>query len=280
MNNQPTFSIVTPTYNRAYILANAIKSVTNQTYKQWELIIIDDGSTDITKNLVQNFHDERIKYIFQKNAGPSTARNNALSVAKGEWVAYIDSDNEFYPSYLEIMLDWIKKNPGKLYILPKVHKTLDLVENEKVIKSIDVSGEDYPSNLSVKDIFMRRIHFDGNGFVHSRKIIEAGIFWDKNLMRMEEWEFAMRIANKFPEAFLYVPTTLMDYHQRFGGDGVVSNTTYEQWAEAFEYIYQKVKDFSLLKGQKWYPDRIQKYQKLAKEYKEGKVPPPYLRYFV
>ena len=280
MRQQPTVSIITPTYNRAYVLGNAIDSVIKQSYKDWELIIIDDGSADKPKELVQTFSDERIKYIYQKNAGPSAARNKGLSMARGSWIAYLDSDNELYPNYLQVMFNWIRKNPRTLYTLPKVHKTLDLVKNGKTVKSIDVSDEDYPEKVTVKDIFRRKIHFDGNGFIHSRRITEEGIFWDENLMRMEEWEFAMRIANDFPNAFLYIPVVLMDYHQRFGGDGLVSNTTYEEWAEAFEHIYQKVRNFKLLEGQKWYPDRVKKYQQLAKDYKEGKAPAPYMRYFV
>ena len=85
MNN--LVSIVTPTFNRAYILTTAIKSILSQTYKNWEMIIIDDGSTDNTKELVLSFEDKRIKYLYQKNAGPSAARNKAPLTAKGEWIA-------------------------------------------------------------------------------------------------------------------------------------------------------------------------------------------------
>src|SRR3990167_1338260 len=111
MRQQPTVSIITPTYNRAYVLGNAIDSVIKQSYKDWELIIIDDGSADKPKELVQTFSDERIKYIYQKNAGPSAARNKGLSMARGSWIAYLDSDNELYPNYLQVMFNWIRKNP-------------------------------------------------------------------------------------------------------------------------------------------------------------------------
>ena len=271
-------SIITPTFNRAYILATAIQSILSQTYKNWEMVIIDDGSTDNTKELVMSFKDERIKYLYQKNAGPSAARNKAFSISKGEWIAYLDSDNELLPNYLEVMIDWITKNPFALYALPKGRRTLELYERDKLVKMIDDS-EDFPENLTIEDIFMRRLHFDGNGFMHSRTIFEEGIRWDEKISRMEEWEFVMQIGERHPNNFLYVQVPLVNYHQRFGGDGLVSNTTYKQWAETFEYIYQKHKNDTQLEGQTWYPNRVKKYLKLEKDFQAGKAPAPHLRYF-
>lgn len=271
-------SIITPTFNRAYILATAIQSILSQTYKNWEMIIVDDGSTDTTKELVSSFKDERIKYIYQKNAGPSAARNKALLTAKGEWIAYLDSDNELLPNYLEVMVDWITKNPTALYALPSGRRTLELYENDKLVKLIDDSA-DFLKNLTVKDIFMRKLHFDGNGFMHSRKFFEEGLKWDEKISRMEEWEFVMQIGERHPDNFLYVQVPLVNYHQRFGGDGLVSNTTYKQWAETFEYIYQKHKNDTQLKDQTWYPNRVEKYLKLEKDFQKGKAPAPHLRYF-
>jgi glycosyltransferase involved in cell wall biosynthesis len=95
-----------PTYNRAYILKDAIDSVVGQTFDDWELIIMDDGSTDNTHELVKSIGDKRIVYEYQENSGPSTARNNAVGLAGGEWVAYLDSDNELLPTYLETMLKY------------------------------------------------------------------------------------------------------------------------------------------------------------------------------
>ena len=276
MNN--LVSIVTPTFNRAYILTTAIKSILSQTYKNWEMIIIDDGSTDNTKELVLSFEDKRIKYLYQKNAGPSAARNKAPLTAKGEWIAYLDSDNELLPNYLEVMIDWITKNPSALYVLPKGRRTLELYENDKLVKLID-DTEDFPKNLTIKDIFMRKLHFDVNGFMHSRRIFEEGIRWDEKISRMEEWEFVMQIGERHPGNFLYVQVPLVNYHQRFGGDGLVSNTTYKQWAETFEYIYQKHKNDIQLKDQTWYPNRVEKYLKLDKDFQKGKAPAPLLRYF-
>jgi glycosyltransferase involved in cell wall biosynthesis len=103
---KPLISIIIPTYNRAYILENAIKSVLEQTYSAWELIIVDNGSTDNTPDCVNKFKDNRITTIKEaNNLGPALARNKGLEVANGEWITYLDSDNEFLPNYLTSMVN-------------------------------------------------------------------------------------------------------------------------------------------------------------------------------
>ena len=86
------FSIIIPTYNRAAFLPKAIESVLAQTYTDWELIVVDDGSTDNTREVVAQYNDERIIYIYQENAERSAARNNGISQAKGDFICFMDSD--------------------------------------------------------------------------------------------------------------------------------------------------------------------------------------------
>jgi glycosyltransferase involved in cell wall biosynthesis len=244
---------------------NSIDSVIKQTYSNWELIIIDDGSTDDTKNYVNSLKEPKIKYIYQNNSGPSAARNKAFSIIKGGWICYLDSDNELLPNYMDVMLTNINNHPGTLYVLAKGKRTLELYQQEKLIKSIDDS-KDFLDDLNSKDIFLRKFHFDGNGFMHAKRIVDEGFRWDEKLHLLEEWDFVMTFAEKYPDAFLYIPKTLFNYHQRFGTDGLVSNAKYCEWADAFEYIYQKHKADKLLKGQTWYPNRVKKYRKLQKEF--------------
>lgn len=89
------FTIVIPTYNRAILLPRAIQSVIDQTMSDWELIIVDDGSTDNTKQVVGQYRDPRIKYVYQENQERSAARNRGIQEAKGEWICFLDSDDEF-----------------------------------------------------------------------------------------------------------------------------------------------------------------------------------------
>ena len=89
----------------------------------------------------------------------------------------------------------------------------------------------------------------------------------------------MTIGEKYPHGFLYVEEVLYNYHQRYGGDGLVSSKTYSDWADIFESIYRKHRHNPLLAGQKWYPAKVQKWRKLQREFETGKLPPYYLYYF-
>lgn len=104
-------SIITPTYNCASYIAETIDSVIAQTYGNWEMIIVDDCSTDNTKEIVSRYSDTRIKYYcLERNSGAAAARNKALSLAKGQWVAFLDSDDLWLPTKLERQLDFMMRN--------------------------------------------------------------------------------------------------------------------------------------------------------------------------
>lgn len=254
---RPTISFIMPTYNRAYKIADAIQTILAQTMGNWELIVIDDGSTDHTKEVIEKLADERIHYFYQKNKGPGAARNNGLKHARSKWIAYLDSDNELFPEYAKTMLDWLDKHDSAVFAVPRAHRTQELYENGKLIKLIDES-EDTPSSLTLHDIFMKTLHLDTNGFIHLRRLYDEGISWAEDLHAMEDWDFAMTIGERYPDGFLYVPIVLYNYHQRYGSDGVVSNSDYKIWAETFEKIYQRHKGSKLLEGQTWYPSRVEK----------------------
>lgn len=104
------FSIVIPNYNKANILAVTIDSVLNQTFNDFEVLIIDDGSTDSSVELIGSYQDERIKLICQKNAGVASARNKGVKEATRQWVAFLDADDWWHPRYLESLKKAIEEN--------------------------------------------------------------------------------------------------------------------------------------------------------------------------
>jgi glycosyltransferase involved in cell wall biosynthesis len=107
--NMPFFSIIIPTYNRAHLIRQAISSVVNQSFTDWELLIVDDGSTDNTKEVVCQFFDDRIHYIYQENAERCAARNNGVALAKGAYICFLDSDDYFLPNRLSVLHKTINK---------------------------------------------------------------------------------------------------------------------------------------------------------------------------
>lgn len=104
-------SIIMPSWNTAKYIAESITSVLNQTYDNWELLIVDDNSTDDTEAIVRQFKDKRIKYFKnKKNSGAAFSRNFALREAKGKWIAFLDSDDLWTPDKLEKQIAFMKEN--------------------------------------------------------------------------------------------------------------------------------------------------------------------------
>ncbi|MFM7661679.1 MAG: glycosyltransferase family 2 protein, partial [Bacteroidota bacterium] len=106
-------TVVLPTFNRAHLISLCVDSLLLQTYQNWELIIVDDGSEDETATVIKRYTDARIRYIYQENAERSAARNNGIEHAKGEWICFLDSDDDYKSDHLSTIAEFIKKeNPA------------------------------------------------------------------------------------------------------------------------------------------------------------------------
>lgn len=129
-------SIIMPSYNTASFISKTIESVLRQTYKNWELLIVDDCSTDNTDEVVAKYDDERIIYLkSKKNSGAAVSRNRALRNAKGKWIAFLDSDDLWYPTKLEEQIKFMEKN--KYYFSYTSYEEID--END-VANGVKVIG--------------------------------------------------------------------------------------------------------------------------------------------
>jgi teichuronic acid biosynthesis glycosyltransferase TuaG len=111
MSEAPLISILMPAYNAATYVVEAIQSVISQGYPNWELIIIDDGSTDDTKALVHTFQDSRIRYLYQENQGVSAARNKALELMQGDFFCFLDADDCFPENALANQVEYMLQHP-------------------------------------------------------------------------------------------------------------------------------------------------------------------------
>lgn len=129
-------SIIMPSWNTGRFIGESIQSVLNQTYKNWELIIVDDCSTDNTDEIVTSFDDERIRYFRNdKNSGAALTRNKAMREARGEWIAFLDSDDLWMPEKLEKQLSFMKEN-GYTFSFTEYEK----IDEESKPLNIYVSG--------------------------------------------------------------------------------------------------------------------------------------------
>lgn len=173
--SKPLISIVMPTYNRAHTIQNSINSILDQTYTNWELLIIDDGSIDNTKEIIQPFlKDKRIQYDYQENQGECIARNEGMKKSKGEYIAFLDSDDKFLPKKLEIQLNEMIKNNALFSLTDKI-----ICKNNKKIKPqkeykitsrfasreeiIGVKIKPYPTvSLLKKGLYLQGIRFNSD----------------------------------------------------------------------------------------------------------------------
>ena len=108
---KPFFSIIIPAYNLENYIAAALQSVLVQTFQDFEIIIVDDGSSDETVSIIQSFHDPRIRLVSQVNGGVSRARNAGMKKAVGAYIAFMDGDDYWYPEHLELAADFFNRHP-------------------------------------------------------------------------------------------------------------------------------------------------------------------------
>ena len=178
----PFFSIIIPTYNRAHIINITIESVRKQSYTDWELIIVDDGSTDNTKNVVNAIQDERIHYIYQKNAERSAARNNGIRNAKGKYICFLDSDDLYEENHLEILYSNIQEKnvPIALFFVhanhylnqQKITPALESLENNALLYFF--THPVIPARVCIHNEILKKIQFD-----EDIVIVEDLVLWVK-----------------------------------------------------------------------------------------------------
>jgi glycosyltransferase involved in cell wall biosynthesis len=115
-------SIILPTFNRAQLLKRAIDSVLRQSHENWELIIVDDGSSDGTREMIHEYcNDERIRYFFKANSGAADSRNFGIKNVRGEWITFIDSDDEYHPNKIRLQLETALSRSAELVVCGSVY---------------------------------------------------------------------------------------------------------------------------------------------------------------
>ncbi len=185
-------SVVIPTYNGAKYIVSAINSVLQQSYQDFEIIIIDDGSTDNTRETVEQMTDERVRYFYQANQGPSAARNRGVELSRGEFIAFLDSDDLWRPDKLEIQLNAFKQHPHVDLIFSNIEMCYEK-SGAKFIKKFPnfANKELLLKNLLI--IPMNTVPYPSTVLVKKDALIRAGLF-DKDIIVCEDWDLWLRMA--------------------------------------------------------------------------------------
>ena len=199
MLNTPLVSVIIPTYNSGRFIAQAVQSVLDQTYRQFEIIIIDDGSTDATRDVLREFN-AHIRYCYQENRGPSAARNAGIEIAGGDYICFLDADDTWMPNKLEVQLAFMAK-----------HDDISLVFSDMEERDLDkrlptsflekkVFRSNIVSQIPIQDTFKKLLieNFVLTSTVMARKdcFVKAGLF-DESLRVSEDRDLLLRITAYF-----------------------------------------------------------------------------------
>ena len=207
--NRPLVSVVIPTYNRAHVLKRAVDSVLAQTYENIEVIIVDDGSTDNTGEVVASMTDRRIGYILRENAGACSARNAGASVSKGEYIAFQDSDDIWHADKLEKQMKvMLEKNP-------------DVVVCRLVLKVDGEAKYPVPKRVGEGYVTLKNDFFGlGTQTVLVKKDVFQKEMFDPSMPRLQELEWLLRLIDGGHTVYC-VGEGLADYE--IGSDSISGN---------------------------------------------------------
>ena len=212
---KPLISVIMPTYNRKSIIQKAITSVLNQSYTNFELIIIDDGSDDGTYTLLKSLEDERIRILrHEVNKGSSYSRNIGLKNAKGDIIMYLDSDNEWDSKYIETMV-------GAFIELPNADAAYS---GQYLYKNFDSKPYAVRFGTYNKPLLHNHNYIDLNCFCHKSTVLNEIKGFDENLFSLVDWDFILKISNIFK--IYSIPVILSKYYNH-DSENRISNRPYD-----------------------------------------------------
>ncbi len=244
--DNPFFSVILPTYNRAHFLDRSIQSVINQTFTDWELIIVDDGSTDNTKEVVEKYQksDSRIKYIYQENKRLPTARNTGIINSNGMYICFLDSDDQYKSNHLKSHFEAINNSGKKLY-----YSQYEYSYNNEVVKiNIELKKTNY--NDKINNILSVFLPYSPpvQCISISRNIAIENLF-DTEMNVTEAYDFNARCAGFIEAAIIDKITITLFGHN----DNVSIARTLDK---SLLFYLNQYKDFKTLRKRLFYKDLI------------------------
>ena len=185
----PAVTVIIPTFNRAHFIGRAIQSVLNQTYHDFELIIVDDGSTDETEEIVQGFNDSRVSFIrHSRNSGAAAARNTGIKAARGKYIAFQDSDVEWLPQKLERQMEVFELDGRNRLGLVLCDIIAVSSKGERILKP-------RMHKLNYEDLLYPAAHGVGTeAFLLKRDLTAPELHFDERLPALQDWELLFRIS--------------------------------------------------------------------------------------
>lgn len=233
----PKVSIIIPTYNRAHLLPRAIKSVLNQTFKDFELIIVDDGSTDDTKDVVQSFqrNDSRIRYIHIEHSGgyPSKVINVGIKNSLGSFITFCASDDEWDKKYLEKQIPLLEKDNG----IDIVASNVVLINNKNEIVKEIWKPQNKENDFILRTSFIKNYIF-GN-LIFRKNIFEKVGLYDEKIKIREDFDMWIRLVKDgYNFQFVYEPLYIIHLHS----NQISSSTNRLEIIKIENYLFRKYRN--------------------------------------
>ena len=190
---RPAVTVIIPTFNRASIVVRAIRSVLGQTYQDWELIVVDDGSTDGTEQAVRGLSDNRIKYIRhdRNRRGGAAARNTGIRYAQGEYVAFLDSDDEWLPEKLQKELEVFRNSDPALGLVYTGEMILD--ETGRVLEICMATKSGWVYEVLLDSCFIGSC----SRVTVKKQALERVAGFDETLVSHQDWDLWLRVARVY-----------------------------------------------------------------------------------
>jgi glycosyltransferase involved in cell wall biosynthesis len=206
--NCPTVSVIVPTYNRAHLIGRTIRSVLNQTFPDFELIVVDDASIDDTKNVVASFGDPRIRYIRRRQNGwASAARNTGIKAAQGKYICFLDSDDEYLLTMLERKMYLFANNTSNELGAVQCGVIIMLNSGEQKILP------PFLKNHSRDDVLSLRGGTNVNSLCFARQCFDRGLLFDENLPCSDDRDFILRfLQQRWRVDFIDEPLQIYHHH--------------------------------------------------------------------
>jgi len=217
----PVVSVIIPTYNRAKLVTKAIDSVLAQTYTDYEIIVIDDGSTDNTKEVLEPYM-HKIKYIYQDNAGVYVARNLGIRQAKGQWIAFLDSDDQWLPEKLACQLECVYRTGTKVcFTNSKIFNGKKLIERYPSKIKKPIAQEEIITDPFALFAIEGPPHTLPTMLVAKNLLEEVGLFNEK-LRIGDDTRLIFDLALRTP--FVFIPSVLAEINSSENRNGLVNNS--------------------------------------------------------
>ncbi len=235
---RPLVSVIVPTYNRPNMLLETLKSILNQTYSNYEVIVVNDAGVDVEKVVTLLDSSGRIAYVrHSKNQGLAAARNTGLKMAEGKYIAYLDDDDIYYPDHLETLVNFLENSDYKVAYTDAYRSHQKRVGESYVVERRDLPYSfDFDYDRILVENFVPVLCF-----MHEKSCLEEVGFFDESLTTLEDWDLWIRMSRKFK--FAHIPKITCEFSWREDGSSMTSEKRIH-FIRNQKRIYEKYRCYS------------------------------------